>query len=136
MGGEEVADFVDGVEERGGDGFVFEVRGKMLRDMVPECVAAFFVDAGVADDGEGTALRGDVDEHGVAVGSLVHAELHETLLGGFEGIGDLARGNPDTEFARGALLGFRDGCDDLCVVDLAEKFLVVHGVCFFLPASA
>lgn len=131
MLGEEIGGALDAEEEAGGEFAAFEVVGHRARQLRPEGRAAFLVDRGVAEDGEGVRARGDEEEDAVAGGGVDHAEADELALGGGERVGDFFASDDDADLARGARFGGGDGGDDALVVE-SEVGEVHRG----LPASA
>ena len=126
VGGEEVGGFGEGVEEGYGVVGLFEVGGHFFGELLPEGGAGFFVDGGVADDGEGLGFGGDEEEDGVAVFGFVHAELGEVFLGGGKGVGGGFGGDEDAELAGGFLLGGLNGGDEFLFVELGDEGFVMH----------
>src|SRR6266545_3150674 len=102
-------------------------------DLLPECVAALFVNAQVAHNRELARARDQVDQDRVAMTGFGHAQFEEPLLRKYQRVGPLAMRNINANFAGGFALSLGDRIDDFGFVQLAGKFFRSHVAS---PASA
>src|SRR6266511_1061847 len=102
-------------------------------DLLPECVAALFVNAQVAHNRELARARDQVDQDRVAMTGFGHAQFEEPLLRKYQRVGPLAVRNINANFAGAFALSLGDCLDDSGFVQLADKFFRSHVVS---PASA
>src|SRR6266545_1200105 len=102
-------------------------------DLLPECVAALFVNAQVAHNRELARARDQVDQDRVAMTGFGHAQFEEPLLRKYQRVGPLAVRNINANFAGAFALSLGDCLDDSGFVQSADEIFRSH---VLLPASA
>lgn len=117
----------DAVDDSVGELALFEAAGHLIGDFLPELLAAFGVDAFVAEDGEVARFGGDENQHAVAIFGVGHLHALELELCAGDRIGRLGIGNEDTNLAGGFCLGGLDGGDNFGVFEGVEKRFWNHG---------
>jgi hypothetical protein len=96
-------------------------------ELLPEFLAALFVDAFIAHHRELLHARRDEDQNRVALGRFLHPELDEFFLGPFERIFlefSSLKKNPNLSGTSG--FGLLDGCYDPIVLELANEIMGAH----------
>lgn len=128
MPAQSVADFLDGAFKTGRDGSPGKIAGQLVGDRRPERVAAMLVDARIADDGEGPAFGGEIDQHAVPVLGAVHAQTLERLAGGGLGVGRGGFRDANAEFPGRPGFGATDRLEHLGFLGGREKRGRFHDV--------
>src|SRR5437879_5288713 len=133
MLGQDVADRLNRFENRFGEPALLQQSAHSGAYLLPERIAAFLVNTRVADDGELSRQRNQINQHRVAMTCLGHPEFHEPFPREFQRIGPppVRDIHPDFTGAFAFRLGNR--LHDSGFVEFTDKFFVVH---IALPTSA
>ena len=126
MPGQNSAHFLDRVQNGFSEPGLFEQFSHSGADLLPESVAALFVDALIAHDGELACARDEVNQDRVAMPGAGHAHLQKALLRERKWVGPLATRNINPYFAGALAFGLGDRVDDFSFVQLTDKFLRIH----------
>ena len=101
---------------------VFQALEQDVAFLVPEAFGHAVVDAAIANDGKLATLVSQIDEHGVPLARLIHAQGVEHLHGALHGVGTLALWlDVHPYFARSAALGCSNGFNNALLLVLGNK---------------
>src|SRR2546426_6891243 len=126
--GERLAELPDRPLERLARGVLPELLDHQVAHAVPVTIADAAVDALVADDRQAPLLDGEVDQHPVSLGRLVHAEPPEHVLGSRQDVGGPPEKSPrhaalqmHSDLRRRARLGGLDRPGDRVEIRVAQE---------------
>ena len=104
-----------------------EIAGHGVRQLAPECIPAFRMNARVPNDGKLVRARRHKYQHAIPLRRAVHVLAHEFMLGRGHRVLNVPVADADTDDAGGFLFGLTDGRHNILVMQMFGKFARVHG---------
>jgi hypothetical protein len=132
---ESFACFLDRFDQRVAEFFVPKMFAHPLRQSLPKCFAALFMDSFIANDRELMGTRRHENQNGIAFPRFVHSKPMEFSLGRDEWIDIyLAALNVNANLAGSFRFGVADRLHDPIMLEFAEKFFCSHWPTSFRPS--
>jgi hypothetical protein len=130
---QEIAGFRNRLDQRVTETFILKLRSHRIDQLFPECVAAFFVNAAIADHGKFLRARRHENQDAVALASIGHAEFVELFLRRGDGNADRPSLNVNANFPGRFRFRRRDRLHDAVVIEPTQKMFGAHSL---LPTAA
>jgi len=123
---EEITGFRNRLDQRVTETFILKLRSHRIDQLLPECVAAFFVNAAITDHGKFLHPRRDENQDAVALASIGHPEFVELLLRRGDGIADRASLNVNANLPGRFRFRRRDRLHDPVVIQFKKEIFCPH----------
>ena len=130
---EEITGFRNRLDQRVTETFILKLRSHRIDQLLPEYVAAFFVNAAIADHGKFLHPRRDENQDAVVLASIGHAEFVELFLRRGDSIADRASLNVNANLPGRFRFRRRDRLHDPVVIEPTQKMFSAHSL---LPTAA